>query len=184
MADVTDLDTFVPVERLFERENDEHLVHDLADRAQPPSPPRPHLGAHVIKDGNPESVEALSEPQVEAGEVDQDRNGRLSRSRLGEEEAHGPLKCGQLADDFYQSNNGYLVEMYDEVRTGVLRTLAPQAKGSKRGQASSKLQKQLGEVQIARRLATANENRDFVRHVDSAWRPNIACSGFRLPERL
>ena len=178
MADVADLDPFVAVERLFERENDEHLIHDLADGAQPPSPPRPHLGAHVIKDGNPESVEPLSQTQVEAGKVDQDGSGRPSRSRLGEEETHGSLKRGQLAKDFYQSNDGDLVEMHDEVRTGALRTLAPQAEGSKRREASSKLQKKLGEIQVARRLAAANENRDFVRHVDSAWPPNIACSRF------
>ena len=42
----------LPIELLFERQDDEHLLDRFADRADAPSAPRPHLRADVIDDGN------------------------------------------------------------------------------------------------------------------------------------
>src|SRR5262245_52319858 len=74
MSDELDRDTGALVNRLLERENDEHLRGDRFHRPDTARPPCPELRADVVDDGDPKRASAPSETEIEIWKVDRHKH--------------------------------------------------------------------------------------------------------------
>src|SRR5215470_439907 len=79
MANELYVDPCFPIHFLLEREDHEHLVYKPAKLFHPAFSPRPHLWADVINDRDSGVPYPLAEPQIEIGEVDENRSRRRIR---------------------------------------------------------------------------------------------------------
>src|SRR4051812_20775074 len=68
------LQSRIAIDLLLERENHQHLVHELFQLVYTRCMPRPYLGTHIIDDANAALLCLLCESDIEAGIVDKQQN--------------------------------------------------------------------------------------------------------------
>src|SRR5262245_65970330 len=118
MTNELDRNAFVSIEVFFERKDDENTIRDRADGFQAAPPPGPDLRAHVVHDGDAESLDATRKPKIEVRKIDDDQNrgSRLSGQR------HQSTECGkmlrQLRENLSESRHREVAVVRHEVTAG------------------------------------------------------------------
>ena len=102
MSDKLNRDSSALVHRRFERKDDEHLVNEPLHRLDAVRPPRPHLRAHVIDNGNAEPPQSGHQPKIESRKIDSHEDVGPARTSIAHESAIHPPRSRQHRDDFCQ----------------------------------------------------------------------------------
>ncbi len=76
MSDELRIHAPLPIVFLLKRENDEHLVHIIANYADPSAPPRPQLRTYVIDHADTRLFHFLGQTKVELREIQEHRHSR------------------------------------------------------------------------------------------------------------
>src|SRR5206468_3124107 len=100
VADEGDFDAMLPIERLLEGEDDNHLADIFLHELDAVLLPRPELGADKEDDGDAEPMELFGEFEVNVREVDEDRDIGPVLADGGFEAAEFSIDAGQVADHF------------------------------------------------------------------------------------
>src|ERR1039457_93785 len=101
------------VERLFEGEDYQHLVHVLLHQLDALLLPRPQLGADKKDHRDAKPVELRGKPKVDIWEVDEDRDVWLLRADSCLKAAKLAIDAGQVADDLGDAHNRHIFRAND-----------------------------------------------------------------------
>ena len=157
VADERDRHAGLPIERLLEREDHDHPVDGLADRAHAAAAPRPHLGRDVVDDRDPPALQLAREAQVEVGIVDQ--NGEVGPLGVGtsEQVAEDRPDPRQVSQHLQEADDGEVADVGDEPAALGLQAVASQPERLDVDADLAQVAYELGRVEIARRLAARDE---------------------------
>jgi len=106
MANKGDLDPVIAIERLLEREDDEHLRDVFLDELDAVFFPGPELRAYEEDDRDAETVELFGELEVNVRKIDEDCDIRPVTAYGGLEAAEFAIDTGKVADDFRDAHYG------------------------------------------------------------------------------
>src|SRR5262245_59184709 len=96
----------LPIEPLFEREDDEHALDRTPYLAHATAPPRPHLRRDVVDDGNSAALQLGSEPQVEVGVIDEYGQVRPLAVHFREHAPEDAAEPPKMTHDLEEAHDG------------------------------------------------------------------------------
>ena len=118
MADEGGTYAVFAIEIRLEREQAQHQVHRLADRAHAPLAPGPHLRTHVLHRGETVALELPRQPQVEFLVVDADEHIGPPLENLLPQPGAQPHEARQMRDHLGEAHHRELVDVVPGRATG------------------------------------------------------------------
>jgi len=102
------------VELFLEREEDDHLIHDLFDQFDSGRLPRPDLGTHVINDLDTEGFKFPGQAQIETGVINEDNRIGMFFSGVGYGQVKDAFDTAIMTDDLRETDDGQLCDVGDQ----------------------------------------------------------------------
>src|SRR5580698_297234 len=127
MADKLGVDAALAVERLLEREDDQHAADVLLHQLDAVFLPGPQLRTDEENYRHAEAVELFGEPEVDLGEVGEDGCVRPTLADGPLELAEFAVDAWQVAHDFGESHDGHVFRADDAFEAGGCHALAAHA---------------------------------------------------------
>ena len=153
MPHIRHADVVLPVEILFEGEDDDHVIDIAGDLVHAPAMPRPHLRRDEIDDFEPDLSGAPRHPEVESGIVDQqNRVGPFLFDR-GDEVAEDPPEHAEVQQHVEEPHEAEVSGVVEQIHALFSQKIAADAEDVKIGSELPELVDDAGGVQIARCLS-------------------------------
>ena len=128
MPDKRRIHSAIAVELLLEREDDERLVHVLAQQLDSSLSPRPELGANVIHHRNAASAHLPRDAPVERRRVNHHRQIRPPFIGRAQQLLIEAENLRQMADDFRDADHRQILRVDNDLAAGSAHSLAARAK--------------------------------------------------------
>ena len=151
-------DARLAIQRLFEREDDQHVIHGLADRVQPSAPPGPDLRRDVVDDAHSSAAEVAREPEVEVGIVDEHGHVGELPVDLGQYAVEHPPQRPQMRDDLQQADDGQVLDVRQQLCALGGQPVAPEAEDLDPGLTQAELADELSCIEVAGGLAAGEKD--------------------------
>ena len=158
VADELGVDASRAVERLFEREDDEHAVDEALDPAQAAAFPGPELRADEAENGDAEALAMHGEAKVDVGKVDEDgERGRIALE-VANQRAVLRVDVECVAQDLGEAHVGDVLGADDALLAGGFHAGPAQAGEDGGGQAGMEFGDDGGAIVVAGGLAGGEED--------------------------
>src|SRR3984885_10181688 len=123
----------IPVKLLLKREDNEGLVHVLAQQLHAPLPPGPELWTHVINDRNAALTHLPRHAPVEGRRVDNDGDVRMPLVGGANQFLVERENFRKMAEDFGNSDHSEILGVDDDIAPGSPHALSSRPKKAGRG---------------------------------------------------
>ena len=158
MSDILASEPQSAEEHLLERQHHRQPVHRRGEPARPARPPGPQLRRDVVQDLGAGGVRGLGHPDVEAGIVDQDDEVVAPHFEIIPEGSQEPVVGPDLGNDLDQPKGGEPFHPIPQRGAGLSHLRAPEGLDGGIGVACPECADHTGPVEIARRLASGDED--------------------------
>src|SRR5439155_3823435 len=115
------------IDFFFEWKDDEHLIDKLFNLFDTALSPCPYLRADVVEDRSACLLNALRQPQIEIGKIDEDCCGRrLALNVFGQMVEH-PIESPEMTNNLERPDNSCLLDIAFQLNAGLAHPLATES---------------------------------------------------------
>ena len=149
MADKLGWNSGIPINRFFERKDEQDVICERLDRVQTARAPRPDLGTDVVDNSNPQPFDAPCEGEIEVRKVDDDEGGRTLATGSSHETSQRPERPRDLRQSLGKSGYRQAPVVGDEPSAGSGELRSPETRDTDIRHQVAKLTRERTGIEIA-----------------------------------